>query len=342
MRGFKTLMLEDRLEGAMQAVADRLYSPLLMFKLGMEKFGDNEYWIPSPGQIEGFKQQLDLALSSEFRALVTHFGISVDTAFGREMMPSYKSDRDMIDERLFMVFGLSADMLKGSSGQPYASSALRMEFVSQMLGSYQTLLLKHYNKRARVVAEAQGHYEVEKKGDMLLPVYERYLVVSDDGEERIEERPKLHWPELRFKTMDLRDEKSQRDFMKEMKSIGVPISDADIMVGVEYDFDESLRRTKDEAIKKKIAAAEEQDVVARALSNKGIEPNKAVDDVTVIDTSGLDTSSGGGGNLENLVPFIESEDESATGGGGRPNVSDEYERIARKIPLVLGREDEQQ
>ena len=339
VRGFKTLMLEDRLEGAMQAVADRLYSPLLMFKLGIEKFGDNEYWLPSPGQIEGFKQQLDLALSSEFRAMVTHFGIDVQSAFGREMMPSYKNDRDMIDERLFMVFGLSADMLKGSSGQPYASSALRMEFVSQMLGSYQKLLLKHYNKRAQVVAEAQGHYEVEKKGDMLLPVYERFLVVDDEGNKKIEERPKLHWPELRFQTMDMRDEQSQRNFLKEVKALGVPIADADLMVGVEYDFDESLRRAKDEAIKKKIAAAEEQDVVSRALENKGIDPNKSVENVTVIDTSELDTSSGGGGNMNNLFPFSgggdeEVEDPSATGGGGRPNISDEYPRVAREISII--------
>jgi hypothetical protein len=41
---------------------------------------------------------------------------------------------------------------------------LQAEFLNQILKTFQGTLKKHYNYRAAVVAEAQGHFDYERKG----------------------------------------------------------------------------------------------------------------------------------------------------------------------------------
>ena len=49
--------------------------------------------------------------------------------------------------------------------------------------------------------------------------------VDEDGEEYIRKRPKLLIPDLKFATINLRDENVERNFLQTLKMSGVPISD---------------------------------------------------------------------------------------------------------------------
>ena len=364
-RGIQSLMLESRLDAALQATADRMYAPLTLFKVGMD-FGDGKTWIPGPDQLANIRTELDLALASDFRALVTHFAISATTVFGRNDQPDYSTDRAFIDERLFMVFGLSTDILKASDSAPYASSALRMEFVNQMLSSYQNILQKHYRQRALVVAEAQGHFATERKGDSRIPIYEEYLVVDDDGNKVIKRKPKLLIPDLHFKTMNLRDEATERAFLLQLTDKGVPLSSKDLLIGIPFEFNESLQRKQDEAVKTALSDAETQGIIEKTLQGKGfvmkLDPTGNVVWITKEQASLEQAQSeeqaaqqkaqfeqgtvppGGGGNkaIDNAPTSSDDKakvddkkdsnavDGTATGGGGRPNVSDEKKKDAPK------------
>jgi hypothetical protein len=259
LRALRTLMHEEKLMASQDAIAERLYSPMILVKLGIQDMGQQRGpWIPGPSEVQEVRDTFDLALSSDFRLMVHHFGIEVQNVFGREQMPRLDQDFDRIERRLMQTFGINPSLLSGgSASQPYASSALQAEFLNQILRTYQKFLINHYKQRALIVAEAQNHYAYEKRGDARIPIMEEVIEIDEEtGEEVVVEKHKLLVPDLRMKVLDLRDEATQRQFMQALKQQGVPIPDQDIAMGMHYDFEEALGKTEEEMIQKTVSQQE--------------------------------------------------------------------------------------
>jgi hypothetical protein len=273
LRALRTLMHEEKLLASQDAIAERLYSPLILAKLGVMDMGQGRGpWIPGPEDTAEVRDQLDLALSSDFRLMVHHFGIEVQNVFGREQMPRLGDDFDRIEKRTMQVFGINPSLLSGgAASQPYASSALQAEFVSQILRTYQGYLKRHFEARAKVVAEAQEHYAYEKRGDSRIPIMEEVLEWDPEtGEQVIVEKHKLLIPELRMKVLDLRDEATQRQFQQALKQQGVPLPDQDMAMGMHYDFNEALATSQEEMIQKTVATQEAKVKTYDILTAKGL------------------------------------------------------------------------
>ena len=273
LRALRTLMHEEKLMASQDAIAERLYSPLVLVKLGILDMGQNRGpWLPGPAEVSAIRDEFDMALASDFRLIVHHAGIEVQNVFGREQMPRLGDDFDRIERRLMQVFGVNPSLLSGgAASQPYASSALQAEFLNQVLRTYQGYLKKHYESRARTVAEAQEHYDYEKRGDTRIPITEEVLEHDPDtGEEIIVKKKKLLIPELRMKVLDLRDEATQRQFLQALKQQGVPIPDQDVAMGMNYDFREALARTQEEMIQKTVAQQEAKVKTYDILTAKGL------------------------------------------------------------------------
>lgn len=200
LRGLRTLLYEEKLLASQEAIAERLYSPLILAKLGIMDMGDGlPPWIPTPAELTSVRDDLDIALASDFRLMVHHFGLDITSVFGREQMPRLGDDFDRIERRIMQVFGVNPSLLSaGSNSQPYASSALQAEFMNQILKTFQNMLKAHYRERALVVAEAQGHQDYEKKGQTRVPIFEKVVVYDEEGEKHIKEVPKLLVPDLTF------------------------------------------------------------------------------------------------------------------------------------------------
>jgi hypothetical protein len=267
LRGLRTLIHEEKLLASQDAIAERLYSPLILAKLGVMDLGDGQGpWVPDPSELDSFRDDMDLALSSDFRLLVHHFGLEVESVFGREQMPRLGDDFDRIERRIMQVFGVNPSLLSaGSNSQPYASSALQAEFLNQILRTFQGYLKKHYRDRALVVAEAQQHYEYELKGQTRIPVMEEVVEYDDEGNKRIVEKHKLLIPDLNFATLDLRDEATERQFFQTLRQMGVPIPDEKLMIGVDVDFEDMVNEYNEELIKKTIAQQEGKVKAYKAL-----------------------------------------------------------------------------
>jgi len=247
MRAFRQLMLEEKLNMSQMAVAERLFLPLLIGKLGAGSFGDNQFWIPTDAQIQSLRDDVELAMSSDFRFISTHWAVEFESVFGREVVPDMTADYDQIERRILSIFGISESLISGQATQPYASTALNADFLNQRLKSYQDELKAHIADRYRAVAAAQGFYDYEKKGDRLVPIYEEHLIVDPEtGEKKKELRRKLLYPTPVMRVMDLRDEQTQRDFLFNLKEAGVPIADSTMMIGVEFEFDGELDKQLEE------------------------------------------------------------------------------------------------
>jgi hypothetical protein len=131
-------------------------------------------------------------------------------------------------------------------------------------------LKRHYEARAKIVAEAQEHWDYEKRGDQRIPIEEEVLEYDENGEEVIVRKRKLTIPELRMKVLDLRDEATQRQFLQALKQQGVPIPDQDIAMGMHYDFEEALGRSQEEMIQKTVAQQEAKVKTYDILMAKGL------------------------------------------------------------------------
>lgn len=273
-RAMRALMQEEMLNSAQDAIADRLYTPLILAKLGAsaQDLGTEVPWIPTQDDLADFEEALDAALSGDFRVLTHHFGIDMAPVLGKEDMPDFADDFERIEGRLLQTFGLSKTMLAGaSSGETYAADALNRDLVTQLLTKYQKLIGRHYRRRALVVAEAQEHFDYEVRNGKRYVQMEEILETDEEtGEQRIVEQPKLLVPDIAFKTMSLQDEGAQTQFFEALREAGVPISMKTRLHNVPIDFNEEVERTRDEQVELAVAEQETRRALYVSLRDKGL------------------------------------------------------------------------
>jgi hypothetical protein len=274
MRGFRTIMQEEMLNAAQDAIADRLYTPLILAKLGASAndLGTQQPWIPTEDDRADFEEALDAAFAGDFRVLVHHFAIQMESVFGREAMPNLDGDFDRIMERELQVFGLSKTMLSGSNqGETYAADALNRDLISQLLTTYQRKIKKFYKDRALIVAEAQGHYDYEERNGKRYVIMEEVLEIDEEtGEQRIVEQPKLLIPDMHIRAMNMSDEENFRQFVEALRASGVPISAKTRLVNVPIDLEEEVETLMQEQVDAAVAAQETRKKTYQALRDKGL------------------------------------------------------------------------
>jgi hypothetical protein len=258
LRGLRAVIQEEMLNAAQDAIADRLYTPLILARVGAtaQELGTEEPWIPTDDQLADFEDAVDTALAADFRLLTTHFAVQMESVFGRENMPNLDADFERLAERQLQVFGLSKSMLSGSaSGDTYASNALNRDLVSQLLQTYQKQLQRFVKQRMLIVAEAQEHFDYEEHNGEKRVIMEEVLVRDpESGEQKIVERPKLLVPELRLATMNLSDQSSEREFLEALRSTGVPISQRTRAANAKLDLEEETEISIEEQVEQAVAA----------------------------------------------------------------------------------------
>lgn len=270
LRCFRQLMSEESLNAAQDAISDRLYSPLILAKLGSPDLGDGEPWIPDPEELEEFRDDMQMAMASDFRFLSYHFGLDIQNVFGRESMPRLGDDYDRIERKILQVWGIGEELISGSNSGTYASSALNREFLTQMMSTYQKYVENHIRRRCEVVAEAQGHFDYEVSNGVSVPIYEEIYEVDENGEGHIRRRPKLLLPDIRFASINLRDEATERQFLMMLKGAGVPISDQALMTNIPFEFEDELEQVEVERVQKVLAEARSNVRAIAALKGEGL------------------------------------------------------------------------
>lgn len=284
MRGFRSIFQEEMLNAAQDAIASRLYTPLILAKIGASAtdLGTQYPFIPTSADLADFEEALDEALAADFRVLTHHFALDMESVFGREVMPDLSGDFDRIAQRQLMVFGMSETMLTGAGqGETYAADSLNLDIVSQNLNRAQRIAKRLFKDRALVVAEAQQHWDYEVRGGKKYPIMEEVLEVDEEtGERRIIEQPKLLIPELHMKSMDMKNDTLRRQLLEELRASGVPISMRTRMYHIEgVDFEDELEKSKEEQVMIAKVTQETRKETFQALKAEGlpIEPDLVTD-----------------------------------------------------------------
>ena len=257
-RAFRPLMQEEMLNAAQDAIADRLYTPLIIARIGASAsdLGTQQPWVPTQEQLADFEGSMDAALAADFRLLTTHFAVQVDSVFGRETMPNFDADFERLAEKQLQAFGMSKTMISGAGGgETYAADALNRDLVSQLLSRYQRYMKRFVRDRALVVAEAQEHYDYDSRGGKRYPIMEEVLVVDEEtGQKKIIEQPKLLVPDLSLKAMNMRDEENQQQLFEALRASGVPISMKTRLTNVPIDLNDEVEATREEQVELAVEA----------------------------------------------------------------------------------------
>ena len=250
MRAFRQLMMEESLQASMEAISDRLYSPLILATLGLPDADQDGPWIPDAEELGQLRDDLAMAINADFRLMVYHHGLEIQNAFGRESMPRLDQDFYRIQANYMMVFGIGSELLQGGkSGATYASGALNRELITQMLTTHQHQIKYFIQDRMRAVAERQGFYEYRNVGGHPVPVMETVLVVDEEtGAQFVEERPKLAIPDVIFQSMSLQDENVERQFLQQLAGMGLPVSFQTFTRNAGIDFEDELDTRKKEKV----------------------------------------------------------------------------------------------
>lgn len=271
MRSFRTLMMEESLNAAQDAVADRLYAPMILATLGMDNLGDGEPWIPSQADLDQVRDDMQSALAADFKLMVHNMGLKVESVFGRESVPRFDQDYDRITAKLLQAWGIGEALVAGGSGGAYASSALNREVCEQLMLNFQNKVRRHIVKRMTIIAEAQEHYDYEQKGGYRRPLYREIVQYNEEtGEEEIVRVPKLLIPEVHFSTLNLRDEATERAFVQQLKAAGVPVSDKMLAVNIPIDFKQELERSAEETVQKGLATSQAMNKLQKLCDTQGL------------------------------------------------------------------------
>jgi len=273
-RAMRSMLQQEMLNTALDSIADRLYTPLLLAKLGASAtdLGTSVPWIPTDDDLENFEMSLDAALAGDFRVLIHNFAVELESVFGRENMPDLTPDFERIEDRILQTFGLSRTFLTGAGeGETYAADALNKQLVEQLMTSYQNLLRRHVRQRALIVAEAQQHYDYEERSGRRFVIMEEVLEVDEEtGEKRITEQPKLLVPELKCATLNFRDEDVTRQFTEALRASGIPISARTRTRNLGIDLDEEREQSQDEAVADIVAQQRTRRQAFTELRNAGL------------------------------------------------------------------------
>lgn len=274
MRAFRSVLQEEMLNTAMDAISDRLYTPLILAKLGASAndLGTEVPWIPTDDDLEDFRESFDAAMAGDFRVMVHNFATTIESVFGREEMPDLTGDFDRIEDRILQTFGLSRTMLQGAeAGETYAADALNRDVVTELMTNHQQQLKDFFYDRARIVAEAQEHFDYDVRNGKRYVKMEEVLEIDEEtGEQKIVEQPKLLVPELEFDTLNLSDQQQERQFIEALTGTGVPIPQERRILGTGIDFEEMLEQKKQEQIRLAVLEQETRKETYEALRDAGL------------------------------------------------------------------------
>lgn len=273
-RAMRSMLQKEMLNTALDSIADRLYTPLILCKLGASAtdLGTSQPWIPTEDDLENFELALDAALAGDFRALIYNFAVDMVPVLGREQMPDLTPDFERIEDSILQVFGLSRTFLTGAgTGQTYAADALNKELVTMLMQRYQKFQARHFRNRAMVVAEAQEHFDYREHGGKRYVIMEEVLETDEEsGEKRLVEQPKLLVPERKFKVLNLSDEETQRQFIEALRATGIPVSQRTRTRNLGIDLDEEEEVSKDEAVRQAVKEQEARKETYIALRDQGL------------------------------------------------------------------------
>jgi hypothetical protein len=230
---YKDLMLYDKLRECKFAQADGLVNPITLVKLG-----DNENNRPSQEDLDEFRKIMEDAQFDKDFKLVTHASVAIERVGASGTVIDVGTDFEFIVKSILSGL-MTPDSIINTEGPTYASASVGLEVLKGRYENFRTQIENWLVRKIFApIAKIQDYYETKDK--------EKRLIV----------------PQIVWNKMNLRDVNTYIDHLKALADATMVtgegesaqphlgrISAGAVLESLDIDFDEDLKRRKEEAIK---------------------------------------------------------------------------------------------
>lgn len=285
------LAQKETLDAALFEELNMLATPMLVARLGYPAgtMGPNTAgWEPTQAQLDSWMQVLQQLMASKTRVAAFPYGIELKNAFNDARVIELSKYYDRCESSILRVVGAGKGLIDGSSGAPFASSAVNRDVYTSFIESLRVKIIQAYQKRLDTAVEKLGLVASDiQDGDRLAPLL-------DENGDPI--------PETAVLTFDNEVMKDSNDKLKTalqlMKEGQVEIAKQKLMdySGLKLDYAQQLREVaKEEKLESELSAEDPGDASSGTVSDgekQGTDDMETADSDTDTNTDVNDATEG--------------------------------------------------
>ncbi|MBQ5557719.1 MAG: hypothetical protein IIT36_03925 [Aeriscardovia sp.] len=168
------LAQKETLDAALFEELNMLATPMLVARLGYPAgtMGPNTAgWEPTQAQLDSWMQVLQQLIASKTRVAAFPYGIELKNAFNDAHVIELSKYYDRCESSILRVVGAGKGLIDGSSGAPFASSAVNRDVYTSFIESLRVKIIRAYQKRLDMAVEKLGLVASDvQDGDRLAPL----------------------------------------------------------------------------------------------------------------------------------------------------------------------------
>ena len=282
------LAQKETLDAALFEELNMLATPTLIGRLGYPAgtMGPNTAgWEPTQAELDSWMQVFQQLLASKLRVAAFPYGGELKNAFNGAQVIELSKYYDRCESSILRVVGAGKGLIDGSSGAPFASSAVNRDVYTSFIESLRVKIIQAYQKRLDMAVEKLGLVASDiQDGDRLAPLL-------DENGDPI--------PETAVLTFDNEVMKDSNDKLKTalqlMKDGQVEIAKQKLMdySGLKLDYAQQLREVaKEEKLESELSAEDSSNIEQSSDAEPVSDDEKPASEATNTTDPDTDTSTG--------------------------------------------------
>ena len=168
------LAQKETLDAALFEELNMLATPTLIGRLGYPAgtMGPNTAgWEPTQAELDSWMQVFQQLLASKLRVAAFPYGVELKNAFNGAQVIELSKYYDRCESSILRVVGAGKGLIDGSSGAPFASSAVNRDVYTSFIESLRVKIIRAYQKRLDMAVEKLGLVASDvQDGDRLAPL----------------------------------------------------------------------------------------------------------------------------------------------------------------------------
>lgn len=204
------LVQKESLDAALYEQLNQLATPLIIGNVGLKagELGPNsKAWLPNQAELNQIADQFRQLMMAKTRIGVFKIGVDFKNAFSGDQIANLDSNYQRCEEALLRVVGAGRGLIDGSSGGPFASSAVNRDVYTSFIESLREVVVEAFQPRIDEAIARLGLHATE---------------VDANGYRKEKDEPET--AALAFDSEVMKDANSRLQTLATLASHNVPIS----------------------------------------------------------------------------------------------------------------------
>lgn len=153
------LVQKESLDAALYEQLNQLATPLIIGTVGLKagELGPNsKAWVPTQAELNKLAEQFRQLMMAKTRIGLFKIGVEFKNAFSGEQIADLSRDYERCESAILRVVGAGKGLIDGSSGAPFASSAVNRDVYTSFIESLRAVVIEAFQPRIDEAIEKLG------------------------------------------------------------------------------------------------------------------------------------------------------------------------------------------